>query len=193
MSNLKEGLNRLRSFVHVMRSVWKTTDRQLWQQQSALDPAWEQRVAFMARWIDLPGRVVDFGCGSMLLEKHLSREHSYQPVDLFPRDSRTLVRDLNKDPIEDIQGDIAFFSGSLEYIDDLESFAKLLKKRRFKRILASYCTFEDCGSAQSRLHLNWRNHLGSRDFIRLFLPEYSLRRLDCLNGNSVFAFSLHES
>ena len=44
-----------------------------WNRAEEFDVAWKARIAAMARRIDGPGRVADFGCGLMWLEQVLGR------------------------------------------------------------------------------------------------------------------------
>ena len=57
---------------------------------------WPVRATAAAAWLADASSVTDLGCGTMSLERYLRPEQRYVPVDLLPRDERTLVLDLNK-------------------------------------------------------------------------------------------------
>ena len=59
---------------------------------------WLDRATAAAAWLADASSVTDLGCGTMSLERCLRPEQRYVPVDLLPRDERTLALDLNKSP-----------------------------------------------------------------------------------------------
>jgi len=103
---------------------------------AGLNTKWERRTRLAAEWLQDAAVVADIGCGLMALEAFLPASTRYLPMDVVPRDARTLVFDLNKDPIPAVDCDAAVFLGVLEYTDDVGLV--LTQVRRFPRCLISY-------------------------------------------------------
>jgi hypothetical protein len=59
---------------------------------------WRKRSKSAAQKLVGQSGVADMGCGWMTLERYLSAQTKYVPVDLVARDRRTIVRDFNKEP-----------------------------------------------------------------------------------------------
>src|SRR5215472_17152020 len=98
MVNAREWTNQLRG---LLRSDTRCRDGQprLWSSLDEFSPSWSVRIERMASFIDRPGRVVDFGCGPMWVERLLGPDNTYVPLDCIRRDERTVVLDLNTDRI----------------------------------------------------------------------------------------------
>ena len=61
---------------------------------------------------------MDLGCGAMDLERFLPDDCEYWPVDLYSRDERTRVCDLNAGEFPDLRPDVVTMLGVLEYLQD---------------------------------------------------------------------------
>ncbi len=84
---------------------------------------WDQRAEIASRWIPPGTTVLDIGCGRMSLERYLAAGCKYVPCDLFPRDERTLICNLNTDPIPAVQGvNVISALGVTEYLTDPAAF-----------------------------------------------------------------------
>ncbi|WP_009633331.1 hypothetical protein [Synechocystis sp. PCC 7509] len=168
---------------------FKSNDSQLWSKTEEFDASWKTRIALMASYIDVPGTVADFGCGMMWLEAYLSKDNPYLPIDYIQRDSRTIVLDLNRDSIPNLNADIAFLSGILEYIEDLDSFLQQLIECKFKKILVSYCTIENLSSIKIRKKLNWVSHESIFIILSVFCKKYTLVHIDRISNNTILIFN----
>lgn len=165
-----------------------------WSSSAEFDEAWKRRIEAMARHIDVPGTVADFGCGMMWLKPLLQPSNPYLGIDCLPRTPETLVLDLNKDSLDAVHADIAFLSGVLEYVKDVPGFVSQLKGRNFRRVILSYCTIEKHPDMATRLNCNWESHESIFDLIGYFLPDFHLTALDDINNhNTILAFSRHGS
>ena len=167
---------------------WNKPKKALWYSESEFDEVWKNRIAVMASYINISGTVADFGCGLMWLEPLLKPENRYLPIDYITRDSRTLVINLNVDLIPEINAEIAFLSGVLEYVEDVNNFIDQLINRNFKKIILSYCTLEKFNNLNSRISLNWVSHKSIFEILYLFSSKYSLVNIDDVNGNTIFIF-----
>jgi hypothetical protein len=159
-----------------------------WTISEEFDDNWKQRISLMASYIDMPGCVADFGCGMMWLENFLKSGNIYVPIDYIRRDERTIVIDLNVDPISAINADIAFLSGILEYIKDIPQFISQLTDNNFKLIILSYCTIEKNSDVRVRKSLNWVSHVSVFELLSLFINKYNLTAIDDFNSNTVLVF-----
>jgi len=160
----------------------------LWSTTSEFDEIWKKRITIMASNINIPGIVADFGCGLMWLEVLLNQENSYLPIDYIARDVRTLVIDLNVDPVPELNAEIAFLSGVLEYVKDVNNFVDQLTSRGFKKIILSYCTYEKFSDVNNRISLNWVSHESIFSILSLFTTKYNLIAIDDVNNNTILVF-----
>ncbi|MBD2176644.1 hypothetical protein H6F42_06910 [Pseudanabaena sp. FACHB-1998] len=160
----------------------------LWSSNWEFDEEWKNRISTMAAYINTSGTVADFGCGLMWLEPLLKPENTYLPIDYIARDERTLVIDLNKDLLPELNADIAFLSGVLEYVIDIENFVYNLTNKNFKKIILSYCTLEKFSDVNGRESLNWVSHKSIFDILSMFTSKYSLSAINDVKGNTIFVF-----
>lgn len=161
---------------------------QLWASSLEFDESWKKRISVMASYIDSPGVVADFGCGLMWLEQFLKPENNYIPIDYIRRDERTIVVDLNKEPIPKTNANIAFLSGVLEYIKEPVQFVNQLTNIGFSQIILSYCTIEKFNELTKRNQLNWKSHESIFDLLYLFTSRYYLTKIDDINNNTILVF-----
>jgi hypothetical protein len=136
-----------------------------WTAMSTSAPdRWQQRAAAAAEWLRGARCIADLGCGGMTLERYLEPGQRYVPVDLVARDDRTIVADLEKDPLPAIDADACALLGVLPYL--FEPRAVLRKVHRsFARAVVSYNTDTDL---EVRLGHGWVNHLDYDAVLRLF-------------------------
>jgi hypothetical protein len=87
---------------------------------------WSPRAAAAALMLTDCLAVVDFGCGTMNLERHLSPSVRYLPVDVVKRDERTVIVDFNVDPLPVLESDAAACLGLIEYLYDVPGFLRSL-------------------------------------------------------------------
>ncbi len=147
---------------------------------AALNPditdSWSWRAKIAAEWLADAKSVVDLGCGNMELEKYLRRDQKYIPIDIVPRDERTIVLDLNKDDLPQVAADGCALLGVLEYMLDLSGFLTKLRAR-FPRVVTSFVHREDGDTEDSRLAMGWINHLDQPSIRRAFEEAgYSIER-----------------
>jgi hypothetical protein len=125
----------------------------------------------------------------MWLEQFLGSGNVYFPIDYIRRDERTVVIDFNHDPLPELTGEIAFLSGSLEYIKDFKGFVRKLMGIGFQQIVISYCTLEQVPHMRSRLALNWASHESIFSVLEVFCEQYSLVQIDnTLDKNTIMVF-----
>jgi hypothetical protein len=165
----------------------------LWSSASEFDEAWKARIALMARYVDRPGAVADFGCGPMWLEEFLPPGNTYVPIDYIPRDDRTIVLDLNADPLPDLHAQVAVMSGVLEYVRDLEPLVSQLEQQGFTRLIVSYNTVDRVPRLIVRKAFNWVSHLHLDELLTLFYRGFTLVEIDSLSSNTILVFEARQS
>jgi hypothetical protein len=85
-------------------------------------PQWDDRAAIAAEFLRGCAAVADLGAGYMHLERFLQPGVSYYPLDVIPKDERTLVCDFNEWPVPATPAKAAACLGLIEYICRPEAF-----------------------------------------------------------------------
>lgn len=135
--------------------------------------SWNRRAAAVARLIREPMRVLDIGCGDMHVETLLAKGSTYIPLDCERRDERTIVLDLNRDPLPDIDADLVLALGVLEHMHDQTKL--LAGLARFPRVILTYNVAELVDAAMSKVWVSEGHTLfTSRKLERLF-ARYGLK------------------
>lgn len=156
-----------------------------WKDIEYFDPAWEQRVAFLAGLIQGKGKLVDYGCGRQYLRQHLPLGVQYIPVDYTSRSQDTIIADFNKTPYPRIDGNTAFISGFLEYLHDAPAFIRHLKQLSYEEVVMSYCTIESAISMEERVKLGWKNHLSLAGLLKEFLDAFNLHSIGAIPKTTI--------
>lgn len=144
------------------------TDVARWSNPGSLASEWEARAIEAAKRVPAGARVLDLGCGSMAIERHLPAACSYLPCDLVARDQRTIVCDFNASEIPDEAWtcDRILALGLLEYIVDLPTFIDRLALTG-KPLIASYSPTDFIDGAR-RAELGWLNHYSTEQLRGIF-------------------------
>lgn len=177
----------IRNIINKLRYHKKNSSDLLWSKQSEFNDNWEKRNKLIASYVDLPGTVVDVGCGMMWLEKYLRHDNLYLPINYIKRDRRT-INDVNNNLLPYIKADIAVFSGFIEYFDHIDKFIYSIRQLKLKRIVMSYCTTAVFHDIATRKGLNWINHLSMYELLLIMLIDYNLIHIDCIHKNNIFVF-----
>jgi hypothetical protein len=181
-------LKRLTWSLHTV-GLFLRNPRDPWRAESNFDDRWKRRIQKMATYIDSAGEVADFGCGMMWLKEFLPLGNRYIPIDCVSRSKDTIVRDLNRDGLPTTNAEFAFFSGILEYIEDLPGFMQRVADQGFRRIILSYCVTETHANRWIRHSLTWKSHASTAQLLRLTLQHgYVLTALDEMDNNTIFVF-----
>jgi hypothetical protein len=142
---------------------------QRWSNRGALsaDPLWDKRAAAAGALVPSHfRRILDVGCGDMKLERYLPEGSTYIPLDVVPRDDRTIVVDLNRSRLPKVEADFVVGMGVLEYLFDIPGFLRQIA-RQVPEGLFSYHPLE-ASPARDRLAVGWVNALNSRELLALF-------------------------
>ena len=101
-----------------------------------LQTKWLDRTGLAAKWLQDDPVVLDVGCGLMTLEAYLPKSTKYMPLDVVARDHRTIVLDLDQEPIPRVSCNALVMLGVLEYTSDLSMILNQL--RHFPKCVLSY-------------------------------------------------------
>ena len=138
------------------------TDIRRWSNSANLETAWNERARLAADFIPSGATVLDLGCGAMALEGYLPFGCRYIPCDVVRRDPRTLLCDLNEDPVPGAPGVTHITClGVLEYLRNPQAFLRQLRAFQTPVVL-SYCPTEFTAHLD-RSGLGWVNHMSLRD------------------------------
>jgi hypothetical protein len=144
------------------------TDIDRWADPDRLEASWQERSLLAAGLVAAGSRVLDIGCGAMTLEKHLPFGCQYRPCDVIARDARTIVVDLNRQPVPQdalASCDLVVMLGVWEYLfRPHEIFAALACAGR--PVVCSYCPVE-LSAHLDRRALGWVNDLSLAAFLEL--------------------------
>ena len=165
-----------------------------WQDIEYFDPAWKQRIVQMANFIEPETTILDLGCGLMWLKDYLPFGCTYIPVDYCKRSNDTVISDFNKNQFPELNADIAFISGCLEYIIDYKKFILSVCGHSQKAIV-SYCTTDNYPNIKQRKSAAWANHLSKNNIVDIFANNnFSLIKTEITKtNNSIFVFVKNES
>jgi exopolysaccharide biosynthesis predicted pyruvyltransferase EpsI len=144
-----------------------STDVARWIDETSLHASWKHRSERAARFVASGSKLLDIGCGQMMIEKYLPEDCKYIPHDLVARDERTLVHDLNKNDRPPFDGATHIsVLGVLEYLNDPEGFWSWLSESR-ARIVLSYVALQASFPADRRRAMGWFNHFSRLDIISM--------------------------
>ena len=137
-----------------------------WINIEYFDPSWTKRIKEMSKYIQPGKSIIDLGCGKMWLKQYL-KDNKYFPVDYTDRGEGTIICDFNTGEFPEINADVAFISGALEYVEDPDWFISNVSKRCSECVI-SYCTIEDYPDVKFRNKQGWVNSYSNQEIIDLF-------------------------
>lgn len=129
---------------------------------------WTVRARIAGKWLRDQPAVADLGCGTQVLEAHLAPGTLYLPVDVVARDGRTVVVDLNREPLPRLPVRAAAALGLLEYVFEPEALVAAMFAA-FDVVVTSYNP-RDLPAALADRHANgWVNAFDQAEFEQLFI------------------------
>lgn len=140
--------------------------RKEWRKIEYFDERWKNRIRGMSQYIGPKESVLDLGCGPMWLKQCLGPANSYHGCDYQDRGPGTLVCDFNAQQFPDVQADVTFISGCLEYVEDVEWFTAKVAAAAPKCIIA-YCIVRTGDDLAKRRQNAWVNDLTEVELIAL--------------------------
>jgi len=145
---------------------FRKSDFSRWKDEDNLKSNWFLRTIIMSKYIKPNSNVLEFGAGKMILKDYLPEGCRYTPSDFVDRGQGTIVCDLNAKILPNFDKyDIIFFSGVLEYINDLEKVITHLSKF-CNCFIISYSILE-LNRKNRRLH-GWVNDFNEKELIEIF-------------------------
>ena len=128
---------------------------------------WSERAAMAAKLLADEADVVDLGCGTMNLERHLRPGQAYIPMDVVARDARTIICDFNRELPPPTSASAAACLGLLEYLHKPHEFMSTLS-RQYKSVVVSYCVVDAPEALQKRREHAWVNDFDTARLEELF-------------------------
>lgn len=120
---------------------------------------WQERILKMSSMIDDNAKnILDLGCWECELEEYLPEGIQYYGCDYVKRREDTIVCDLNQYEFPQINFDVSYISGSLEYMKNLGWYFEQICKANLEVIL-SYSALEYFPLIEKRKNKSWVNHL----------------------------------
>ncbi|MCU1232528.1 MAG: glycosyl transferase family 9 [Candidatus Solibacter sp.] len=124
------------------------------RQPDALDGVWDLRAREAADFIPSGAVVLDLNCGQMAVERYLPPACTYIPCDGVRRDERTLVCDLNRQPIPHAPGATHIVAlGVLDSVSDWRGFLRQLRALALPAIVSYTPADFAAGNPRFRLDL----------------------------------------
>lgn len=137
-----------------------TTNFERWRAIGTEDAKWDSRYKAITRYIRPFDRVLELGCGSERLKRHLPVGCRYLPSDIIQRSANCLVIDLNATvlaPLDD-NHDVCVMAGVLEYVRDVDAIFTWLVAR-VDAIVFSYATVDQFPDLEKRNSVyGWFSH-----------------------------------
>lgn len=180
IQNVRRLLNSIMLRYNLKRIQWKKIEH--------FDDVWKERIELMSKFILTNKEVIDFGCGPMWL-KNMVHTKKYYPVDYCDRGNDCIVCDFNKYEFPNIAADVAFASGVLEYVVDVDWFIKNIVKNT-SRCIISYVVNEECPDILLRKKKGWVNNLTKDELTAVFQKNgsYLSKYEYALNKYHIFIF-----
>jgi Methyltransferase domain len=183
----------------VITALRQKTDYGRWSDSRNIFASWESRTQRAAALVPPDSRVIEFGAGNRVLERHLHRSCTYTPSDIVDRGPATIVCDLNLRPLPNLgvdAYDVAVFMGVLEYVRDMPSVLDWLADLVSTCVLSYACARGSRYSASrmfgsvGRLKAGWLNSYRD-DEIRLMFRQrgFVQSHEESWQNQRVFVFS----
>ena len=161
----------------VITALRQKTDYSRWADARNIFASWESRTQRAAALVPEGSRVIEFGAGNRVLERHLDQSCTYTPSDIVARGPGTIVCDLNQRPLPALGAgsyDVAVLMGVLEYMRDLPSVLDWLTELVPTCVLSYACARGGRYSprralgAAGRLKAGWLNSYRGEEIRSLF-------------------------
>jgi hypothetical protein len=156
-----------------------------WKDAEYFDEAWKNRIKQMAAFIPQNATVLDLGCGKEWLKEFLPYNCCYWGCDYVSRNYETIICDFNKYQFPNLQVDICFVSGCLEYVEDYSWFIQKITEVSNYCII-SYCSIDYFPNLKERTQRHWVNHLRNEELIDIFLKfNFSIEAITLTQTNNL--------
>lgn len=167
LEKMLDMMNRQQIDVETNMPVAANTER--WKDLDKRSKQWISRNRMIAGYVDQGQKVLDIGCGAQDLKLFLPDDVVYVGADIYQRDEECLIIDFNKGilpDLDEIEFDVAIFSGVLEYLEDVQ-YALNWAKKIAGKIILSYAVLERNPSISRRTFKSgFYNHFSESDFER---------------------------
>ncbi len=143
------------------------TDKSRWANPDSLHAEWQYRSERAASFIAPGARLLDIGCGKMMIEGFLPERCTYIPHDVVARDERTRVHDLNAGDYPPFEGaDHISVLGVLEYLNEPEKFWAWLATAG-ARVIFTYVVLDTSFPTDRRRAMGWFNEFSRNEIVAM--------------------------
>ncbi|WIM88710.1 class I SAM-dependent methyltransferase [Candidatus Mycobacterium wuenschmannii] len=183
----------------VITTLRQKTDYGRWADSRNIFASWESRSQRAAALVPVDSRVIEFGAGNRIFERHLHESCTYTPSDIVERGTGTIVCDLNVRPLPALAidaYDVAVLMGVLEYMRDMPTVLDWLAELVPTIVLSYACARggryspRRAAGSVGRLRAGWLNSYCEDEF-RLMFSQRGFRGLheEIWHGQRLFVFS----
>lgn len=143
----------------------------------------------MSQYIPDKSSIIEFGAGRLILKDFINDSCTYQSSDLISREPSTIVCDLNSDDLPNFKPyDIAFFSGVLEYVVDLDKIMQKISPK-MGSFIVSYATRDKIDNMTFRRNQGWLSHFTNEDLLCIFREYgFELKHKDFWTNQDIYVF-----
>jgi hypothetical protein len=183
----------------VITALRQKTDYNRWADARNIFASWESRSQRAAALVPAESRVIEFGAGNRVFERHLDPSCTYSPSDIVDRGPGTIVCDLNSTPLPDLgvdTYDVAVLLGVLEYVRDLPTVLDWLTELVPTLVLSYACArgsrYSPTRMAGSvgRLKAGWLNSYREDELCSMFSERgFAQPHVESWHGQRLFVFS----
>ena len=93
---------------------------------------WKIRAEFLSKMIpDDVKSIMDIGCGDGLIKNFLGHDVKYFGVDYCKRSADTIVCDINQESLPDLNVDLYYMAGVIDYIENIRKFVAQLSRAKY--------------------------------------------------------------
>lgn len=156
-------------WIEALRSVGGT-DLERWRNPATHGKKWRSRSRALVRFVRAHESVFEFGAGNSIVARLLPEGCTYTGSDVAPLRADIMLLDLNAPVLRPhVFADVAFLSGVLEYVHNLERLVTFLSKH-FRSVVCSYAPLisEEPWQIRRRRRSGWFNELSREEFEILF-------------------------
>lgn len=160
----------LKALLSIFRKMSGRSNTSKWSRKENLHQDWDERTKLLAGFVVSGESVIEFGAARLSLREFMPADCQYMPSDIVDRGGGTFVCDLNKLLPAFPKHDVAFFSGVLEYVNDVPRLIERLAKD-VKVIVASYCITDTSSGLVGRRAIGWVNDYSDSELVALFARQ----------------------
>ena len=156
----------------------------------------KQRIDMVAEWGVFQGikSIADYGCGNRFVEKMLSENILYYPIDYIDRGEGTILCDFNQDKFPEIYAEVSLCLAMLMYIVPAVELIEHICKHTEKTVVFSFVILEGFPNIAARRKSGMVQDFTAEQIVDIFNKNgfRLVDRKDDMKGNTIMALFLFE-